>query len=74
MKKNVSLKLTQKCKKWLTKKGYSSEFGARNIARIIQENIKNFFVDEVLFGKLSTGGKTLADIKNDKVVIQILNT
>jgi ATP-dependent Clp protease ATP-binding subunit ClpA len=49
--------------------GYS-EFGAREIPTI-QDQIKRFFVDEVLFGSLREGGEALADIENDSVVIRV---
>ena len=69
--KNVSLQVTDECYEWLARKGYSEEFGAREIARLIQDKIKRFFVDEVLFGKLHGGGDACADIKDDDVVIQV---
>jgi len=55
----------------LAKKGYSSEFGAREIARVIQNTIKKFFVDEVLFGNLSKGGEAVADISGDDVTVTV---
>jgi ATP-dependent Clp protease ATP-binding subunit ClpA len=68
--KGVSLKVTPKCRKWLAGKGYSPEFGARNISRLVQDKIKSFFVDAVLFGSLSSGGNAVADVKEDDVVIR----
>ncbi len=68
--KDVELTLTDNCYEWIAEKGYSPEFGAREIARIIQDKIKNFFVDEVLFGTLKNGGKAVADIENDEVEIK----
>ena len=70
--KNVVLEITDSCLKWLGQKGYSKEFGAREISRIVQEKIKNFFVDQVLFGDLKSGGKAVADIENDSVVIKVV--
>ncbi|MBN1546633.1 MAG: ATP-dependent Clp protease ATP-binding subunit ClpA, partial [Syntrophaceae bacterium] len=67
--KRVRLNVTDTCSAWLAKKGYSYEFGAREIGRLIQDKIKKFFVDEVLFGKLKFGGLAVADIENDDVVI-----
>ena len=69
--KNIHLKVTPKCKKWLGEKGHSEKFGARNVARAVQENIKDFFVEEVLFGDLSEGGKAVADIIDNKVKIVV---
>ncbi|MDX9745570.1 MAG: ATP-dependent Clp protease ATP-binding subunit ClpA [Syntrophales bacterium] len=69
--KGVQLDVTEACSAWLAKKGYSYEFGAREIGRLIQDKIKKFFVDEVLFGRLKSGGLAVADIENDDVVIRI---
>jgi ATP-dependent Clp protease ATP-binding subunit ClpA len=70
--KNVSLQTTDNCYEWLALKGYSQEFGAREIARLIQDKIKRFFVDEVLFGKLHDGGTAVVDIENDDVAVRVL--
>ena len=69
--KNVLLTTTEACYAWLARKGYSPEFGAREIARLVQDKVKRFFVDEVLFGSLRDGGEALADIENDDVVIRV---
>jgi ATP-dependent Clp protease ATP-binding subunit ClpA len=68
--KNITLKVTKKCYEWLAKQGFSELFGAREVARLIEEKIKTYFVDEVLFGELVDGGTVKADIKNDEVVIK----
>ncbi len=47
--------------------GYSPEFGARNISRTVEEKIFLPLVDEVLFGKLSAGGKVKAVLKEGKI-------
>jgi ATP-dependent Clp protease ATP-binding subunit ClpA len=70
--KQVQLDVTETCLAWLARKGYSYEFGAREIGRLIQDKIKRFFVDEVLFGQLKTGGLAVADIENDDVVIKVV--
>lgn len=70
--KNISLEVTEQCRKWLSEKGYSPEFGARNIKRLIQEKVKTFFVDSVLFGELSGGGKAKAVIAGNDVKIEIV--
>ncbi|MDR2923060.1 MAG: ATP-dependent Clp protease ATP-binding subunit ClpA [Treponema sp.] len=62
--KKVSLTVTDACLEKLSEEGYSKEFGARNASRIIEEKIKSFFVDEVLFGKLSEGGSAAVDWKD----------
>ena len=70
--KNVTLEVTPECRKWLAKKGYSREFGARQIGRLVQDKLKSFFVDEVLFGKLSEGGHAVADLEGDEVRIRVV--
>ena len=64
--KKIALIVTPKCIDHLTEQGYSKEFGARNMARVIEEEIANPLVDEVLFGKLSKGGTVTADYKGGK--------
>ncbi|MDR3140016.1 MAG: AAA family ATPase [Treponema sp.] len=54
--KKVTLEIDGSCVDHLAEDGYSREFGARNVGRIIEDKIKSFFVDEVLFGRLSEGG------------------
>ncbi len=70
--KKVTLEVTPECRKWLAKKGYSREFGARQIGRLVQDKLKGFFVDEVLFGKLSDGGHAVADIECDEVKVRVV--
>jgi ATP-dependent Clp protease ATP-binding subunit ClpA len=59
--KNVTVTVTETCIDKLAEEGYSKEFGARNASRLIEEKIKSFFVDEVLFGSLSEGGSAIVD-------------
>jgi ATP-dependent Clp protease ATP-binding subunit ClpA len=70
-KKDIELEVTKKCYRWLAQNGYSRLFGAREVARLVQDRIKSFFVDEVLFGKLKKGGKAVADVKENEVVIDV---
>jgi ATP-dependent Clp protease ATP-binding subunit ClpA len=69
--KKVELVATPALVRHLAEKGYSREFGARNIGRLVEDKIKTFFVDEVLFGRLVEGGKALADIVEGEVSITI---
>ena len=67
--KNITLEVTDRCVEWLAERGFSDEFGARNIARLVEEKIKSYFVDAVLFGELQDGGHATADILADEVII-----
>ena len=63
-KQKVDLFVTDNCIDYLTELGYSKEFGARNMTRVIEDKIANQLVDEVLFGKLSIFyGKTMVKTK-----------
>ncbi|OHD56095.1 MAG: ATP-dependent Clp protease ATP-binding subunit ClpA [Spirochaetes bacterium GWF1_51_8] len=68
--KKVELILESGCIEWLAAKGDSDTFGAREIARLIQDKVKSYFIDEVLFGKLTKGGVATAKIVNDDLVIE----
>ena len=64
--KKVHLAVTDKAVEHITELGYSKEFGARNIARTVEDEIADKLVDEVLFGKLEKGGDVKADYKKSK--------
>lgn len=68
--KKINLKQTDKALDWIAKKGFSATYGAREIYRIVNKEIKNFFVEELLFGKLTNGGSATIDIKNDNIIIR----
>ncbi|HWV82963.1 MAG TPA: ATP-dependent Clp protease ATP-binding subunit ClpA [Hyphomicrobiaceae bacterium] len=54
--RGVTIELGENATKWIVKKGYDEKFGARPMARIIQEYIKKPLAEELLFGKLENGG------------------
>jgi len=69
--KKVTLEATDACVKKLAELGYSDEFGARNVGRVVEDRIKTWFVDEVLFGRLKDGGAAKADVKDGEIFIDI---
>jgi ATP-dependent Clp protease ATP-binding subunit ClpA len=54
--KNVSVVLEPEARLWLAEHGFDPAMGARPMARVIQENIKKPLAEEILFGKLRSGG------------------
>ena len=54
--RNVSIELSDEARRWLIERGYDQAMGARPMARVIQTHIKTPLADEVLFGKLKSGG------------------
>ena len=69
--KKVRLDVTEACLDQLARDGYSRESGARNVSRLVEEKIKSFFVDEVLFGRLEAGGRAVADYTDGEYRIEI---
>ncbi len=66
--KKVFLQLTPKARRWLAERGYDPSFGARPMARLIQNEIKRVLADEILFGSLQGGGKVEVDENDGKLV------
>jgi ATP-dependent Clp protease ATP-binding subunit ClpA len=65
--RGVSIELTDEAREWLGKKGYDPLYGARPLARVIQENIKKPLAEELLFGKLAKGGTVKVSVADDKL-------
>ena len=63
--RDVVIELTDEARAWLSKKGYDRNFGARPLARVIQEHIKKALAEELLFGKLSKGGSVRITLGDD---------
>jgi ATP-dependent Clp protease ATP-binding subunit ClpA len=59
--RDVRLTWTEAAKSWVAKRGFDKLFGARPMARLIDEKIKERLVDELLFGKLEHGGHVHVD-------------
>jgi ATP-dependent Clp protease ATP-binding subunit ClpA len=54
--RQVIIELSDEAADWLARKGYDQQMGARPLARVIQEHVKKPLADEVLFGRLMSGG------------------
>ena len=54
--RNITIELTPESTEWLSEHGYDDKFGARPLARTIQEHIKKPLAEEILFGALKDGG------------------
>ncbi len=67
--KNVTLDVTNAAREWLAENGFSRQFGARPMARLIQHEIKKPLADAMLFGTLQGGGKATADVLDGKIVV-----
>ena len=65
--RKVFLSLTAAARRWFADRGYDPAFGARPMARLIQNEIKRVLADEILFGKLQNGGKVEVDESEGKL-------
>jgi ATP-dependent Clp protease ATP-binding subunit ClpA len=72
--RDVTFDLTPEATRWLGAKGYDDAFGARPLARVIQENLKKPLADEILFGALKDGGtvRVLLDREKDKLAFEFI--
>ena len=69
--KGVQLTVDDEARTWLAMHGYDPQMGARPMARVIQENIKKPLAEELLFGKLATGGHVTIMVQTDKIFLQL---
>jgi ATP-dependent Clp protease ATP-binding subunit ClpA len=63
--RNVTFELSPEATAWLAARGYDEAFGARPLARLIQEAIKKPLADEILFGRLLRGGTVKVMVNAD---------
>jgi ATP-dependent Clp protease ATP-binding subunit ClpA len=68
--KKVDAVFTDALKAHLAENGFDPLMGARPMARLIQDTIRSALADELLFGRLASGGKVTVDIKDGQVVLE----
>jgi ATP-dependent Clp protease ATP-binding subunit ClpA len=69
--RNVTIELDEGARGWVADKGYDPKFGARPLARVIQENIKKPLAEELLFGELSKGGIVRVVLKDGELDFEL---
>jgi len=70
--KKIVVQLNNDVKEFILEHGYSLEYGAREIERYIDDNIKTPLTDEILFGKLKNGGDVDIKIKDNIIVFKYM--
>lgn len=65
--KNISFTVSQDAKEYLLEKGFTKEYGARELDRVIQHELKRFLMREILFGSLKDGGHIDIKLKEGKI-------
>ena len=69
--RNITIETSDEAADWLAKNGFDELYGARPLARVIQEHIKKPLADDILFGKLVRGGHVKVELKDGKIVFDI---
>ena len=70
--RNVTIELSSAAKEWLAERGYDRLYGARPLARVIQEYIKKPLAEELLFGKLVKGGAVRVTLHDGKLAFDVV--
>ncbi len=65
--KHVSISVASEVREWLADRGYDPQMGARPMARVIQDRIKKPMAEELLFGRLSQGGKVRVELSDGEL-------
>ncbi|MEQ1494379.1 MAG: ATP-dependent Clp protease ATP-binding subunit ClpA [Novosphingobium sp.] len=68
---NVHIQFDGDARDWLGKRGYDRLYGARPMARLIQEKVKQPLAEELLFGKLRNGGEVHVSVKDEALNFEL---
>jgi ATP-dependent Clp protease ATP-binding subunit ClpA len=68
--KHVTIELAGAARDWLARQGFDRLYGARPMARLIQQKVKEPLAEEILFGRLQDGGRAVVDAKHDDIVLE----
>ena len=68
---NVHIQFDSDARTWLAKRGYDKLMGARPMARLIQDKVKQPLAEELLFGKLAQGGEVHVSLKDDALAFEL---
>jgi ATP-dependent Clp protease ATP-binding subunit ClpA len=68
---NVHIQFDSDARGWLSERGYDKLYGARPMARLLQEKVKQPLAEELLFGKLNHGGEVHVGLKDDALTFEL---
>jgi ATP-dependent Clp protease ATP-binding subunit ClpA len=68
--KKVAIEVSPAAIDWFVEHGYDKAMGARPMARLVQNTLKAPLANEILFGKLTSGGTAHVDVKAGEIVIE----
>ena len=67
--RKVQLHLNNDAREWMLKRGFTPLYGAREIDRVINTQLKPLIVHQLLFGKMKRGGDIVVSVHNDQLTI-----
>ncbi|MDE5714376.1 MAG: AAA family ATPase, partial [Muribaculaceae bacterium] len=67
--KKVTLSLSTAAREYILTEGFTAEYGARELDRVISEKLKPLLMREILFGSLKKGGEANIVIKDNKITM-----
>ena len=67
--KNITMTLSEEAKGILLRKGFTQQYGAREMDRAIQQLLTPLLMDEILFGRLQNGGTASVDVQDGKLTM-----
>ncbi len=68
--KQVDLEVGDEARAWLAEHGYDPAFGARPMARLVEQSLKKPLAEAILFGALAEGGKARAVVEDEKLILR----
>jgi len=68
--RRVTIELTEAARRWFAQHGYDVTFGARPMARLIQDKVKRPLAEDLLYGKLKDGGRVEVDARDGELVVE----
>lgn len=66
----MNIVLSEDAREWLAKNGFDARYGARPMARLIHDKIKQPLANEILFGKLANGGSVTVDAADGELLLR----
>ena len=66
--RRITLRIEPAAKEYLVREGFSAEFGARPLKRLMQKVILDALADKIIRGELKNGGKIKVNFKADSLV------
>ncbi len=68
--KKVRIEISDAARNWLAEHGYDPAFGARPMARLVEQKVKKPLAEALLFGELNGGGVAHIDVKGEELALR----